>query len=51
MIRVLFDFTHPSDELQEIWGALDDVVMGGVSKSQIQLLSNIASIFGQCLNK
>ncbi len=44
--QVIFDFTRPSDQLQEIWGALDDVVMGGVSKSQIQLMSNHALFFG-----
>ena len=37
---VIFDFTpaspQPSEMLPEIWGALDDVVMGGVSQSGIQ---------------
>jgi hypothetical protein len=35
--KLLFDFAHPSGEIGEIWGALDDVVMGGVSQSGIQL--------------
>ncbi|MBD3886957.1 CIA30 family protein [Phormidium tenue FACHB-886] len=33
---VIFDFTKPSEAFPEIWGALDDVVMGGVSQSGIQ---------------
>ena len=34
---VIFDFAQQSAEtLSEIWGALDDVVMGGVSQSGIQ---------------
>lgn len=27
----LFDFSQPADDIKRIWGALDDVVMGGVS--------------------
>jgi Complex I intermediate-associated protein 30 (CIA30) len=34
--RPIFDFTQPSETLPAIWGALDDVVMGGVSQSNIQ---------------
>ncbi|HEY9639159.1 MAG TPA: CIA30 family protein [Coleofasciculaceae cyanobacterium] len=34
--RLIFDFTQPSETLPAIWGALDDVVMGGVSQSGIQ---------------
>jgi hypothetical protein len=33
---LLFDFTQSSAAFPEIWGALDDVVMGGVSQSGIQ---------------
>jgi hypothetical protein len=33
----LFDFTHPTVDLQATWGAIDDVVMGGVSESGIRL--------------
>jgi uncharacterized protein YbjT (DUF2867 family) len=43
--KVLFDFTNPSTEVKNIWGAVDDVVMGGVSQSNIQLVQGTA-IFG-----
>lgn len=29
----IFDFTHPTPNIQAIWGSVDDVVMGGVSES------------------
>lgn len=35
--KLIFDFTQPTSNLGEIWGALDDVVMGGVSQSGIQI--------------
>lgn len=35
--KTLFDFTNPSAEIKETWGAVDDVVMGGVSESSIRL--------------
>jgi uncharacterized protein YbjT (DUF2867 family) len=44
--KLIFDFTHPSAELKNIWGALDDVVMGGVSSSNIQLTENTAVFAG-----
>lgn len=44
--KLIFDFTKPSDELKNIWGALDDVVMGGVSTSNFQLLENSAVFAG-----
>ena len=44
--KLIFDFTHPSTELKNIWGALDDVVMGGVSASNIQLVDNNAVFAG-----
>jgi len=44
--QILFDFTKDSTELQHIWGALDDVVMGGVSKSQLLLTSDKAIFSG-----
>ncbi|MBD2386645.1 CIA30 family protein [Cylindrospermum sp. FACHB-282] len=44
--KLIFDFTKPSDELKNIWGALDDVVMGGVSASNFQLLENTALFAG-----
>ena len=35
--QLLFDFTNPSSAVKETWGAVDDVVMGGVSESGIRL--------------
>ncbi|MDJ0616815.1 MAG: CIA30 family protein [Calothrix sp. MO_192.B10] len=44
--KLIFDFTNPSVEVRDIWGALDDVVMGGVSESNIQLISDGALFAG-----
>ena len=44
--KPIFDFTKPSAELKDNWGALDDVVMGGVSASNIQLVENAALFAG-----
>ncbi len=44
--QLIFDFTKPSTEIREIWGALDDVVMGGVSESNIRLTSDGALFTG-----
>ncbi|WP_088243502.1 CIA30 family protein [Calothrix rhizosoleniae] len=44
--KLLFDFTNPSTEIRDIWGALDDVVMGGVSESNIRLISDGALFTG-----
>jgi Complex I intermediate-associated protein 30 (CIA30) len=33
---VIFDFRSPATPVHQIWGALDDVVMGGVSASALQ---------------
>jgi hypothetical protein len=44
--RSIFDFTNPSNDLKEIWGALDDVVMGGVSASNLRLSDNRAIFTG-----
>ena len=44
--KVVFDFTKSSADLKEIWGALDDVVMGGVSESSIRLANDSAVFFG-----
>jgi uncharacterized protein YbjT (DUF2867 family) len=41
----LFDFTQPNANLQATWGAVDDVVMGGVSESGIRMAEGYA-IFG-----
>ncbi len=43
---VLFNFTQPSPELQQIWGAVDDVVMGGVSQSELRLTDSGALFTG-----
>ena len=42
----LFDFGNPSIEVKDIWGAVDDVVMGGVSQSNIKLSSGKALFSG-----
>lgn len=44
--QVLFDFTNPSQDVKELWGAVDDVVMGGVSESSIRLIPNAALFSG-----
>lgn len=44
--KLLFDFANPSTELKDTWGAVDDVVMGGVSQSQIQLVEGTALFAG-----
>lgn len=44
--KVIFDFTNPSADLQQIWGAVDDVVMGGASESNIQLVEGTALFAG-----
>lgn len=33
---ILFDFSRPDSNLGQTWGAIDDVVMGGVSASSLQ---------------
>ncbi len=42
----LFDYRYPTPPLQEVWGALDDVVMGGVSASQFYLKEHSALFTG-----
>lgn len=44
--RLIFDFTNSNDLLKETWGAVDDVVMGGVSQSNIRLADNKAIFAG-----
>ncbi len=44
--KILFDFTNSTQDLKETWGALDDVVMGGVSESSIRLTGNSALFCG-----
>ncbi len=42
----LFDFQSPSPALAQLWGAVDDVVMGGVSSSRLQFAGNVANFTG-----
>jgi uncharacterized protein YbjT (DUF2867 family) len=44
--RVIFDFQNPSGEIRDLWGALDDIVMGGISESQITLAPQKAVFSG-----
>ena len=44
--KILFDFTNSKADIEEIWGAVDDVVMGGVSQSQIRLGNDRAYFSG-----
>ncbi|MBF2025286.1 MAG: CIA30 family protein [Oscillatoriales cyanobacterium C42_A2020_001] len=43
---VIFDFSQPSDALSQVWGALDDVVMGGVSASSMKWQEDAALFTG-----
>ncbi|MBD0335891.1 MAG: CIA30 family protein [Cyanobacteria bacterium Co-bin13] len=43
---VLFDFRQPTADLEQLWGALDDVVMGGVSASGIRQEAEAALFSG-----
>lgn len=43
---VLFDFAHPTETLNQTWGALDDVVMGGVSASSLRLQDGVGLFTG-----
>jgi uncharacterized protein YbjT (DUF2867 family) len=45
-IKPIFNFTHPSEELKNIWGALDDVVMGGISASNMRFSEATALFTG-----
>jgi hypothetical protein len=42
---VLFDFSQSDSVSEQIWGALDDVVMGGVSNSTLQAEAGVAAVF------
>jgi hypothetical protein len=44
--KVVFDFRQISTDLSSTWGAVDDVVMGGVSESGIQLVNGVALFSG-----
>lgn len=47
---LIFDFSQPpangADHIPEIWGAVDDVVMGGISQSSIQRQGDAALFAG-----
>ncbi|MDJ0577402.1 MAG: CIA30 family protein [Xenococcaceae cyanobacterium MO_234.B1] len=49
--KSIFDFTNYDLSIKELWGAVDDVVMGGVSESQIQLINNRAVFLGNVSTK
>ncbi len=45
--KLIFDFKYPvSQDVKDTWGAVDDVVMGGVSESTIRLIENAALFTG-----
>ena len=44
--KTIFDFSQPTPQLQQIWGAVDDVVMGGVSQSEIRFVEDTALFTG-----
>lgn len=44
--KLLFDFTQPTADIKDTWGAVDDVVMGGISESSIRLTPNRAIFSG-----
>ena len=44
--KLVFDFKRPYYGLKDTWGAVDDVVMGGVSESTIRLVDNTALFSG-----
>jgi Complex I intermediate-associated protein 30 (CIA30) len=43
---IIFDFSQPTNPINQLWGALDDVVMGGVSASAFRLEAGIALFTG-----
>lgn len=44
--KLLFDFTQPTQDIKEAWGALDDIVMGGVSESSLRIIPDGALFTG-----
>jgi len=44
--KLLFDFKNPTEDLKATWGAVDDVVMGGVSESSMRLRDQTALFTG-----
>ncbi|HEY9845923.1 MAG TPA: CIA30 family protein [Candidatus Caenarcaniphilales bacterium] len=45
--QLIFDFTGGTADLKSTWGAVDDVVMGGISASGIRLGENAALFAGE----
>lgn len=45
--KMLFDFTQPVPNFNSLWGAVDDVVMGGVSQSGIRQIPGAALFDGE----
>ncbi|MEB3356154.1 MAG: CIA30 family protein [Synechococcales bacterium] len=44
--QMIFDFRQPTTDLEDVWGAVDDVVMGGVSQSSLQFTGSTALFAG-----
>ncbi|MGG6296476.1 CIA30 family protein [Leptolyngbya sp. AN02str] len=44
--RVILDFSQPDLNLADVWGPLDDVVMGGVSESGVRIESGVGVFSG-----
>ena len=44
--KPIFDFTNPTIDIKNTWGTVNDVVMGGVSRSSIGLADNKAVFSG-----
>jgi nucleotide-binding universal stress UspA family protein len=44
--QMVCDFRQPSPELAQVWGAIDDVVMGGVSSSDLRLFNGYGLFAG-----
>jgi len=44
--QVIFDFRQTTANLEDVWGAVDDVVMGGVSQSSLQFTGTTALFAG-----
>lgn len=45
--QIILDFTHADQPIAHLWGALDDVVMGGVSESTVEQIEGAAVFSGR----
>ena len=45
--KILMDFGQIARDIKDTWGALDDIVMGGVSESEMRLVGNTAVFSGK----